>query len=70
MPAPLARVAVEQAGGDVVVAIAEDGGGNGDLIVDDAANGVTPALDYGLDGFDNDPATTLGRLHTNQLSAK
>ena len=56
-------VAVEQAGGDVVVAIGEDGGGDGDGVADDALDGVTAGVDGGLDLFDDDAAAAFGGFH-------
>ena len=37
LPARVALVLVEQAGGDVVVAVGEDGGGDGDAVAEEAA---------------------------------
>ena len=53
----------EQAGGDVVVAIGEDGGGDGDAIAEEAARGEEAAVDLGLDLFDDDSLTAFGRFH-------
>ena len=53
----------EQAGGDVVVAVAEDGGGDGDAIAEEAARGEEAAVDLGLDLFDDDSSTAFGRFH-------
>ena len=39
VPIALGRVAVEEACGDVVVAVGEDGGGDGDDVADDALGG-------------------------------
>ncbi len=53
----------EQAGGDVVVAVAEDGGGDGDAIAEEAARGGEAAVNLGLHLFDDDASTAFGRLH-------
>ena len=57
-------MAVEETGGDVVVAVAEDGGGDGDLVAEDAAGGVAAAVDRRLDRFDDDALTAFSRFHS------
>ena len=63
-PGGLAAVLVEQARGDVVVAVGEDGGGDLDPIAENAACRVTAAIDLGLDLFDDDSLTAFGRFHS------
>src|ERR1035441_4474549 len=53
----------EEARGDVVVAVREDGGGDRDLISNDAAYGVAATIDLGLDGFDDDSLTAFFGFH-------
>jgi hypothetical protein len=67
-PAALGFMAIEEPRGKKVVAIAEDGGGDGDAVVEDAARGIAASIDLRGDLFDDDAATTFGRLHPFQLS--
>jgi hypothetical protein len=61
-------VAIEKLGGEVVVAVAEDGGGDGDEIAEDAAGGVASAVDLGGDGFNDDAVAAGGWFHSGSLS--
>ena len=63
LPLAVGFVLVEQLRGEVVVAIAEDGRGDDDLVADDAAGGVAAAVDLRGDGLDDDAAAAFGRLH-------
>ena len=62
-PGRLALVLVEQARGDVVVAVREDGGGDRYLVAYEPACGVTAAIDLRLDGFDEDSLTAFFGFH-------
>ena len=62
-PVAFALVLVEEARGDVVVAVGEDGGGDVDAVAEEAAGGVAAAVDLGLDGFDDDSLTAFFRFH-------
>jgi hypothetical protein len=55
---------VEQAGGDVVVAVGEDGGSDVYGIAKDAAGGVTATIDLGLDVFDDDALAAFYGFHS------
>ena len=52
-----------QAAGDVIVAIAEDGGGDLDGIAKAALGGVTAAVDLRLNFFDDDTSAAFSRFH-------
>src|SRR5665213_2459755 len=54
LPLALRCVAVEQAGGDVIVPVSEDGGGDFDGVAEDALGGMAAAVDRWLDLFDDD----------------
>ncbi len=56
-------VTVAETGGDVVVAVREDGGGDGDGVADDALDGVAAVVDGGLDLFDDDAAAAFVGFH-------
>ena len=62
-PLAFALMLEEEARGDVVVAVREDGGGDRDLISNDAAYGVAATIDLGLDGFDDDSLTAFFGFH-------
>ena len=62
-PFALALGFVKEAGGDVVVAIGEDGGGDIDPVTQDAACGIASAIDLGLDGFDYGSFTAFCGFH-------
>ena len=47
----------------MVVAVGEDGGGDGDLVVEDALGGIAAAVDLGLDLFDDDALAAFDRFH-------
>ncbi len=47
----------------MIVAVAEDGGGDFDLIAEDALGGITTVIDGGLDLFDDDSLATFAGLH-------
>jgi hypothetical protein len=54
---------VKEAGEDVVVAVGEDGCGDGDAVAEEAAGRGEAACDLGLDVFDDDALTAFGRFH-------
>lgn len=56
-------MAIEETGGDVVVAVAEDGGGDLDGIAEDALGGMSAVVNGGLDLFDDDSAAAFGGFH-------
>jgi len=60
---PVYQQELQQARGDVVVAIGEDGGGYGDAVAEEAARGEEAAVDLGLDIFDDDALTAFSRFH-------
>jgi hypothetical protein len=47
----------------VVVAVAEDSGGYGDAVAEEATRRGAAAVDLGLDVFDDDALTAFGRFH-------
>ena len=63
LPFALRGVAIEEARGDVVVAIAEDGGGDFDVVAEDALGGIAAVVDLGLDLFDDDALAAFGGFH-------
>ena len=62
-PVVFAGVLVEQAAGDVVMAVGKDGGGDVDAVVEEAARGIPAAIDLRLDGFNDDSFAAFGRFH-------
>jgi hypothetical protein len=50
---------IEEHGRERVVAVGKDVGLDHDLVAERALGGVAPAVDLGLDVFDDDPATTV-----------
>ena len=62
-PGAFALVLVEQARGDVVMAIGEDGGGYADVVAEETARGIAAAIDLRLDGFDDDSLTAFFWFH-------
>jgi hypothetical protein len=63
MPAGVGVVLVEKAAQNVVVAIAEDGGGDGDAVAEEAANRGASAVELWLDVFEDDSLSAFGRFH-------
>ena len=63
VPVFFGGVAVEEATGDVVVAVGEDGGGDGDLVVEDALCGIAAAVNLRLDLLDDDATAAFDRFH-------
>jgi hypothetical protein len=53
----------EQVGGDVVVAVGEDGSGDCDAVAKEAASRGKAAVELGLDVFDDNALTAFGRFH-------
>ena len=56
-------MAIEEAGGDVIVSVAEDGGGDLDGVAEDALGRIAAIVDRGLDLFDDDSFAAFGRFH-------
>jgi hypothetical protein len=63
LPFALRSVAIEQARGDVVVAVGEDGGGDLDGVAEDALGGMAATIDGWLDVFDDDSLAAFKGLH-------
>ena len=63
-PGAFAVGLVEEARGDVIVAVGEDGGRDVDAVAQDAAGGITAAVHLRLDLFDDDSFTAFGRFHS------
>ena len=66
-PGGLAGVPVEQTPRDVVVAIAEDCGGNRDRVAKDSFCGVATAVNLRLNFFDDDALSAFYRFHITQI---
>ena len=63
LPLALGVVAIEEACGDVIVAVAEDGGGDLDGVAEDALGGMAAVVDRWLDLFDDDSLAAFDWLH-------
>ena len=59
-----ALVTEEQARGDVVVTIGEDGSGDFYGVADEAAGGIAATVHLRLNLFDDDALTAFGRFHS------
>ena len=66
-PVIFAGVPIEQAPGDVVVAVAEDRRGHRDSVAEDSFCRVAASVDLRLDFFDNDTSPAFDRFHITQV---
>jgi hypothetical protein len=57
-------VLVKEACEDVVMTVGEDGGRDGDSVVEEAARRSEATVNLGLDIFDDDALTAFGRFHS------
>jgi hypothetical protein len=55
---------IEQPGGDMIMAVRKDGGGDFDLVAQEATGGIAAAVDLGLDLFDDNSVTAFFRFHS------
>lgn len=67
LPAAFGCVAIEQARGEVIVPIREDGGADIDGVSEDAAHGIASVIDGWRDCFDHNAASTFSGFHAGIL---
>jgi hypothetical protein len=60
-------MAIEEASGDVIVAVAKDCCGHGDGVAEDSFCGVAAAVDLRLDFLDNDASPAFYRFHITHV---
>ena len=68
LPGAAVASAVQQQGGDLVVAIGENVGFDNNGVTDDALGGEATGVDFGLNVLDDNPRATLDAVHGGHTS--